>query len=170
MGSASRRPSLALACFLIGRGSYRAYRGAPGRRRGPGWGKLKSPEPPSGGVRQSIDRRAALVLLKALAEENRLAILEALRGRGEMSVSETCEAVGIDMSAISHHLACLKNCGLVRVRRDGKHLLYSLNGRSRVARILELVQGHVREVREGILACDVAALHPLLRPRASRKR
>lgn len=114
------------------------------------------------------DREAALVFLKAIAEENRLAILDALRERGEMAVSEICDAVRIDISGISHHLTCLKNCGLVNVRREGKFLYYSLNGQSRVGKILDLVHAHVQDVKEGILSCDVAALHPALRPRRKR--
>lgn len=119
---------------------------------------------------EASDRRAAILLLKAIAEENRLAILEALQERGEMNVSGICQATGIDISGISHHLACLKNCGLVGVRRDGKFLYYALNGQSRVGKVLDLVHAHVRDVKDGILACDIADLHPALRPGARRRR
>lgn len=129
---------------------------------------MSSPNPRT--MDRSQELQARLLLLKAVAEENRLAILEALRRRGEMNVSQICDATGIDISTISHHLTCLKNCGLVATRREGKYLHYALNGQSRVGKLLELVQAHVDDVREGILACEITALHPILRPRRRAKR
>lgn len=99
--------------------------------------------------------RAKVALLDALADETRLGILAFLQGKREASVTEILRHVRREQSAISHHLACLRACGLVSTRRDGKHIHYSLNGKNRIAKILDLTDKHVSEVLEGILACRV---------------
>ncbi len=98
---------------------------------------------------------AKCALLRALSDETRIKILEELRRKKRLTVSEICEKLGKDQSSISHHLYCLRNCGLVRTERDGRFIFYSLNGRERVSRILELVDEHVKESLEAILRCEV---------------
>ncbi len=96
---------------------------------------------------------ASVALLRALGDETRLRILRELREHAELSVGEICKVVRKEQSNISHHLACLRSCGLVSTRRDGKNVYYSLNGKARISRILNLIDEHVSEVLEGILAC-----------------
>lgn len=98
---------------------------------------------------------AKISLFKALGDRTRLAMLEALHDNGEMSVSELTDAVGQEQSLVSHHLACLRNCGLVRARREGRRVHYRLNGEDRVAELLDLAEDHVAETLEDILACRV---------------
>lgn len=97
--------------------------------------------------------RAKIALLNAMADETRLKILNFLQRRREANVSEIQEHLKREQSAISHHLTCLRSCGLVSTRRDGKYIYYSLNGKNRVSKILDLTDRHVSEVLEGILAC-----------------
>lgn len=99
--------------------------------------------------------RAKVALLNALADETRLEILDFLQRRKEATVSEILKEVGREQSAISHHLSCLRSCGLVSTRRHGRFMYYSLNGKARVSKILDLTDRHVSEVLEGILACRV---------------
>lgn len=99
--------------------------------------------------------RAKVALLNALADETRLQILDFLQRKREATVSEIQEQIRREQSAISHHLACLRACGIVSTRRDGKFVFYSVNGKDRVARILDLTDRHVSDVLEGILACRV---------------
>ena len=44
-----------------------------------------------------------------------------------LSVSEIVEAVGVSQPTVSHHLAILREAGLVHTRQEGKHTYYSLN-------------------------------------------
>jgi DNA-binding transcriptional ArsR family regulator len=64
-------------------------------------------------------------LCKALAHEYRLAILYAL-GDGEVCVTDIARAVGIPMHTVSQHLRILKERGLVRSRKDGQTVYYSI--------------------------------------------
>ncbi|MBM3215452.1 winged helix-turn-helix transcriptional regulator [Candidatus Poribacteria bacterium] len=65
-------------------------------------------------------------LFKAFADPTRLRILNALL-HGEAAVGEIAEAVGISVSAASHQLAYLRAIRLVRGRRDGRSVRYSLD-------------------------------------------
>ncbi|HSM60743.1 MAG TPA: metalloregulator ArsR/SmtB family transcription factor [Longimicrobiales bacterium] len=66
-----------------------------------------------------------LCALQALADENRLRILEALHG-GEHCVCELQSALALGQSLLSHHLRVLREAGLVRDRREGRWVHYAL--------------------------------------------
>lgn len=63
--------------------------------------------------------------LKALCDVNRIRILEILV-QGEFCVSELVERLAIDQPKVSHHLAILRSAGILRSRREGRHINYSL--------------------------------------------
>jgi DNA-binding transcriptional ArsR family regulator len=62
---------------------------------------------------------------EAIAEPNRRAILELLRG-GEMPAGDLVEATGLSQPGVSKHLKLLREAGLVSVRPDGQRRLYRL--------------------------------------------
>lgn len=62
----------------------------------------------------------------ALSDETRLAILECLRG-GEECVCNLTGALESAQSRLSFHLKALKDAGLVRDRRDGRWIHYSID-------------------------------------------
>ncbi len=64
-------------------------------------------------------------LLQGLAEPSRLAILETLR-RGPACVSDLVEQTGLTQPNVSNHLACLRDCGLVSARPQGRFVYYAL--------------------------------------------
>ena len=75
-----------------------------------------------------LERKAAQVagLLGALANERRLMILCRLVEWGEGNVGALAEAVGLSQSALSQHLARMRQEGLVVFRRDGQTLWYRI--------------------------------------------
>jgi len=64
--------------------------------------------------------------LQALAEPNRFQIVELLRG-GPRPVGEMVERLGLRQPQVSKHLRVLRDVGLVRVRRNGRHMFYRTN-------------------------------------------
>lgn len=68
----------------------------------------------------------AASLLKALANEKRLMILCKLLENGEMSVLPLSEAVGLSQSALSQHLAKMRDEKIVDFRRDAQTIFYRL--------------------------------------------
>ena len=67
----------------------------------------------------------AAQLLKALANERRLQVL-CLLAAGERSVGEMQGLLDLGQSALSQHLAVLREAGLVQVRREGVQAFYAL--------------------------------------------
>lgn len=64
-------------------------------------------------------------LIHGLANETRLAVLEQLT-TGEKTVSELLNNIGCSQSNLSQHLACLRACGFVKNRQEGKFVYYEL--------------------------------------------
>lgn len=67
----------------------------------------------------------AAALLRALSNEKRLMILCQL-GEGEMAVGQLLPLVGLSQSALSQHLAKLRDEALVSTRRDGTTIFYRI--------------------------------------------
>lgn len=67
----------------------------------------------------------AAQLLKAMANEHRLLILCHL-AEGELSVGLLNERIDLSQSALSQHLAVLRECGLVDTRREAQTIYYRL--------------------------------------------
>jgi ArsR family transcriptional regulator len=68
----------------------------------------------------------AVEFAKALADETRQKIMK-LCCCEWISVTELVEQLDVTQPTVSHHLAILRDCGLVNVRHDGKQTFYSLN-------------------------------------------
>ncbi len=88
---------------------------------------------------EAIERVAAA--FKSISEPSRLKILFALR-QGEMCVFHIVEAVGGTQSAVSHQLRILKDNHIIKSRRDGQNIVYSLADEHVVA-VLELACSHL---------------------------
>lgn len=82
-------------------------------------------QPPAPPQEMEANARNAAAYLKTLAHEGRLMILCHL-GTGEKSVGELEVLLGIRQAAVSQMLARLREEGLVRTRREGKTIWYSL--------------------------------------------
>jgi len=85
---------------------------------------------------------------RGLGDPTRVRVLQLLWDR-ELTVSELVGGTGVLQGRLSSHLACLRWCGFVAVRKEGRHVYYRLADQ-RVRRLLELAQEfldqHCREV------------------------
>ncbi len=66
-------------------------------------------------------------ILKALSDNTRLKILEILLLEGEMCVEDIIKKTKTTNSNISFHLTILKNAFLVKSKKKGKWVFYSIN-------------------------------------------
>ena len=82
-------------------------------------------------------------LFKGFADPTRVHILSLL-SQQERCVTEIAEEVQLSQSAISHQLRILKQMHLIKYRRDGKNLWYSLAD-DHVKTILQMGMEHVLE-------------------------
>ena len=90
---------------------------------------------------KEIERLA--LTYKILGDPTRLRIVMAL-GNGEMCVCDLAAFIGLSESAVSHQLRRLRDLALVKSRRDGQILYYSLDD-DHVAVLLRVGLEHIRE-------------------------
>ena len=88
---------------------------------------------------------------RALGDPSRLKILDALL-EGEKNVGELVELIGSNQGRVSNHLACLKQCGFVNTRRDGKFVYYTITD-EQVRQLLQISQDMIARKAEQIWAC-----------------
>lgn len=67
--------------------------------------------------------------LKALGDVNRLKIVKLLKN-GEICACEVLEKLNISQPTLSHHMKILCNASLVKPRKDGKWVHYSLDSKN----------------------------------------
>lgn len=82
-------------------------------------------------------------LFKVFGDSTRIRIMFTISDN-EMSVLNIAEALNMEQSTISHQLRVLRQNKLVRVRRDGKQIYYSLDD-DHVKKIIEMGLDHVLE-------------------------
>ena len=82
-------------------------------------------------------------LFKALGDPTRMRILDALR-TGELCVCDLSHVLGMSISSVSHQLRLLRQHELVRPRREGKVVFYSLAD----PHVLEIQRAAMEHVRE----------------------
>jgi len=82
-------------------------------------------------------------LFKTLSDPTRLKILLAIRDR-EVCVCCISEILGMSVSAVSHQLKTLRQAHLVKARRDGRNIYYSLDDHH-VKTLLDITLEHMGE-------------------------
>lgn len=66
-------------------------------------------------------------VFKALADENRLAIVRMVGSCGEACACDLLADLNISQPTLSHHMKVLCSCGIVRCRREGRWCHYSID-------------------------------------------
>jgi ArsR family transcriptional regulator, cadmium/lead-responsive transcriptional repressor len=89
---------------------------------------------------------------RGLGDPIRLRILELLRREGELSVGELVHRLGLPQPQVSNHLACLRWCGFLEARREGR-TVYNRIADQRVEAILELAESLLADNAEHVAAC-----------------
>ncbi|PZS27168.1 MAG: ArsR family transcriptional regulator [Pseudonocardiales bacterium] len=88
---------------------------------------------------------------RALSDPTRLRLLEFLLAE-EHTVSECVAHAGLSQGRVSSHLACLADCGYVRVRRDGRFAHYKVAD-PRVADLVMLARSLAADNAAALAAC-----------------
>jgi len=103
-----------------------------------------------------------LGILKVLSDEIRLRIVSLLM-ENELCVCELMEALKMSQSRISNHLRVLRNIGIIRAKREGKWMFYSLANDTMDDAVLEIIQVIVRKINErDYLAREKALIDKLI--------
>ncbi|NLM06710.1 MAG: helix-turn-helix transcriptional regulator [Tissierellia bacterium] len=83
-------------------------------------------------------------LFKTFGDTTRIKILYVLEKAEEICVNHIAESLNMSQSAISHQLRVLKDYKLIKSRREGKHVFYSLAD-DHVLTIMEQGYEHIEE-------------------------
>ena len=89
---------------------------------------------------------------RGLGDPSRLRILELLRDEGELSVGELVERLALPQPQVSNHLACLRWCGFLEARREGR-TVYNRISDPRVEAMLDLAHKLLENNAEHVAAC-----------------
>jgi ArsR family transcriptional regulator, cadmium/lead-responsive transcriptional repressor len=88
---------------------------------------------------------------RGLGDPTRLRILELLQREGELTVGALVKRLGLAQPQVSNHLACLRWCGFVEARREGR-LVFNRIADARVESMLELGQSLLSDNAEHVAA------------------
>lgn len=89
---------------------------------------------------------------RGLGDPTRLRIIELLRREGEMAVGDLVVRLGISQPKVSNHLACLRWCGFIEARREGR-TVFNRIADPRVATMLDLAASLLADNAEHVAAC-----------------
>ncbi|TGE35748.1 ArsR family transcriptional regulator [Desulfosporosinus fructosivorans] len=90
--------------------------------------------------------------IKGFGDRTRLQILEAIKDQ-EKTVQQIVDQINGNQSNVSQHLACLKGCGIVTSRQDGKFMYYSLRD-EQVRSLLNIFDAVLGDVEQQVATCD----------------
>jgi DNA-binding transcriptional ArsR family regulator len=90
--------------------------------------------------------------IRGFSDKTRLQILESIKNK-EKTVSEIVEHLRGNQSNISQHLACLKGCGIIVSRQEGKYIYYSLRN-EQIADLLHAIEAVFTQVEEEVASCE----------------
>lgn len=96
----------------------------------------------------------AAAFFTGLCDASRLQIVSILLTEGEKSVGELVERLEVSQPRVSAHLACLRTCGFVSSRRDGKYVFYDVTDQ-RIRDLLRTAQAIVQENAGRIMSCEL---------------
>lgn len=104
--------------------------------------------PPREDVQLAIEAK----LFRALGDPTRLRVLELILER-ERSVSELVDLTEVPQGRVSSHLACLRWCGLVTSRQEGRRVFYRVAD-ERVRGLIATTRSLAKDNASAIFACD----------------
>lgn len=116
--------------------------------------RLLAPSRETPGASDLVEQRQELTtkFFHGLSDLTRLRIVELLLDEGEQNVSDLVAALGQSQGRISNHLACLRWCGYVDSRREGKFVYYRVSD-PRIRQLIELARTMIADNAAAILSC-----------------
>lgn len=114
----------------------------------------QEPALPTQEAQEAADLHARF--FRTLGDPTRIRLLQLLIAAptGECSVGALVEAIDAPQSRVSTHLGCLRWCGLVQTRREGKQVYYRVTD-PRVRELLALGGAVLRDHGARVATCDV---------------
>jgi ArsR family transcriptional regulator, cadmium/lead-responsive transcriptional repressor len=102
--------------------------------------------------RETTALSAAACMFRSLGDPARLAILRHL-ALGEHKVVDLTAHLGLAQSTVSAHLACLRDCGLVTSRPQGRASMWSLNHSADLLAVLAAAERLLAATGDAVALC-----------------
>ena len=93
---------------------------------------------------------------KTLASPKRIEILNALK-EGEKTVSELVEILGVPKANVSQHLAVMRHRGILKFRREGINMYYSVSNRKVIEACLLMKEVLMEQMKEKGKLAEIAS-------------
>jgi DNA-binding transcriptional ArsR family regulator len=103
-------------------------------------------------MNHQFDLDTKVKFMRGFADKTRIQILECIKG-SEKTVSQIVNEIKGNQSNISQHLACLKGCGIVLARQDGKFMYYGLRN-EQVRELLQMFNNVFYQVEQEVAVCE----------------
>ncbi|WP_040338109.1 ArsR/SmtB family transcription factor [Candidatus Blastococcus massiliensis] len=114
--------------------------------------KARTGAAPEPSVDETVALSAAACMFRSLGEPARLAILRHL-ALGEHKVVDLTAHLGLAQSTVSAHLACLRDCGLVTSRPQGRASLWSLSHSAPLLEVLAAAERLLAATGDAVALC-----------------
>ena len=101
---------------------------------------------------QIMDVDMKVKLIHGFSNKTRIQIVECIKDQ-EKTVSQIIEEINGNQSNISQHLACLKGCGIIVGRNEGKYVYYSLRNQQ-IRDLLTMFDVVLEDVGTDMAYCD----------------
>jgi DNA-binding transcriptional ArsR family regulator len=101
---------------------------------------------------QTLNLDTKVKFLRGFSDKTRIQILESMKEK-EKTVSEIIDDINGNQSNISQHLTCLKGCGIIVGRQEGKYCYYSLRNQQ-VRDLLTMFDVVFSEVQTDVACCE----------------
>jgi len=95
---------------------------------------------------------------KTLASPKRIEILNALKD-GEKTVSELVEILGVPKANVSQHLAVMRHKGILKSRREGINMCYSVSNRKVIEACILMKEVLVEQMKEKGKLAEIESRH-----------
>jgi len=113
---------------------------------------MKATDVETTAIDESAALTAAACLFHGFSDPSRLAIVRHL-ALGEYRVVDLTGHLGLAQSTVSKHLACLKDCGLVTSRPEGRASMWSLNHTEIVMELLSAAERLLAATGDAVTLC-----------------
>lgn len=100
----------------------------------------------------TVDHESKVKLLHGFSNKTRIQILECIKN-DEKTVSQVVDEIQGNQSNISQHLGCLKGCGIITGRQEGKYVYYGLRNQ-RVRDLLTMIDVVLEDVESDMATCE----------------
>jgi len=100
---------------------------------------------------QKADLDVKVKFIRGFSDKTRLQILQCIE-EGEKTVTQIVENIKGNQSNISQHLACLKECGIVTSRQEGKYIFYTLRD-IQVKELLHMFDQVLSHIHDEVANC-----------------